>query len=279
LNIGHDCKVLSECFAARALWTLGFPDAASRRMEGALAFAKELGHPQSSVGAAHFACELHQLRGDPMLALSQAREVLRLADEYGLEYWVALGQIDLGWANTELGNIQQGIEQIQRGLAAYEAIGGKLWCPRFIGLLAIALMKAERFEEGYAAVERSLRVATLNGEIFAVPELLRIKGELILKDHKPSDFKSLDRKSAANITDLSATERAVACFDEAIILAKQQRTKSWELRALLSKDAIRVKSVNPIPTLLAELYDSFSEGHDTRDLQDARRHLELSGSS
>jgi hypothetical protein len=47
-----------------------------------------------------------------------------------------------------------------------------------------------------------------------VPELLRMKGELILKDHKPSDVKSLDLNSAASATNLSDTEREVACFDE-----------------------------------------------------------------
>jgi tetratricopeptide (TPR) repeat protein len=67
LNIGHDCKVLSECFAGGALWALGFADAALERIQGALAFAKELSHPQSSVGAAHFACQLHQLRLNPCL--------------------------------------------------------------------------------------------------------------------------------------------------------------------------------------------------------------------
>src|SRR5205807_510180 len=114
LNIGHDCKVLSECLAARALWTLGLPDAALRRMQGALAFARELSHPQSSVGAAHFAAQLHLLRGEPLLAQQHAKEVAKLADEYGLEYWVALGKIDLGWAEVELGNLEVGIEQMQQ---------------------------------------------------------------------------------------------------------------------------------------------------------------------
>ena len=54
VKIGHDCKVVSECFAARALWMVGRPDEPSKRMQWALAFARELSHPQTLVIAQHF---------------------------------------------------------------------------------------------------------------------------------------------------------------------------------------------------------------------------------
>lgn len=260
LNIGHDCKVLSDCFAARALWTLGFPDAALRRMQGVLVFAKELSHPQSSVGAAHFACELHQLRGEPLLAREQAREVLKLAEEYGLEYWVALGKIDLGWAESEIGDIRRGIELIQQGVAGYEMTGAKLWAPRFLGLLAVAMMKAERVEEGLAAITRALTIAGLNGETYAMPELLRVKGELILKNHLMS----------ADSGDGSLIAEARGCFMEAITIAQQQETKSWELRARTSMDRLHTLLRNPDHTGLAGSYNSFTEGHETDDLIQAK---------
>src|SRR5205814_6828402 len=137
---------LTECSVARALWVLGFPDAALGRMQAGLAFARELSHPQSLIGAAHLAFQLYHLRGEPLIARGQASEVVKLADEYGLELWVALGEIDWGCAEAELGNAQQGIEHMQMGLAAYEATGGKLWSPYFMGQLADALAKAGRIE-------------------------------------------------------------------------------------------------------------------------------------
>src|SRR5262249_22712471 len=45
LTIAHDCKIVCECFAARALCALGDADGALRRMQGALDFARELAHP------------------------------------------------------------------------------------------------------------------------------------------------------------------------------------------------------------------------------------------
>jgi tetratricopeptide (TPR) repeat protein len=277
LNIGHDCKVLSECFAARALWTLGFPDVALRRVQGALAFAKELSHPQSSVGAAHFACELHELRGEPLLAQAQAREVLKLAEEYGLEYWVALGKIDLGCADAELGNAKQGIEYLQQGVAGYEATGGKLWIPRFLGLLAVALMKAERVEEGLAAIAKALTIAELNGETYVKPELLRVKGELILKNRGLLRVNDLQRDPPTNGKKISpALADARACFLEAIAMAEEQQSRSWELRARISMDRLGMQQGKLDHARLAETYAWFSEGFETADLRQARALLSAS---
>jgi DNA-binding winged helix-turn-helix (wHTH) protein/tetratricopeptide (TPR) repeat protein len=178
LTIAHDCKVICECFTARALWALGDPDGALERMGQALAFAEELAQPRSRVLTAHFAAQLHQLRGEPLTAQKWAREVARLADEYGMDFWVAFGKIDLGWAKAELGDRQQGIAQIKQGLEAHMATGARLWCPHFLGLLAEQFAKAERMEEALAAIEQGLSLAEETGEHYAMARLQRIKNEL-----------------------------------------------------------------------------------------------------
>lgn len=216
LNIGHDCKVLSECFAGKALWTLGFPDEGLERMQVALDFAKEISHPQSSVGAAHFASQLHQLRGEPLLAQAYAREVLKMADEYGLEYWVALGKIDLGWAEAEMGKAQNGIELMRQGIAAYEAVGGRLWSSYFWGSLADQLLKIEDLEEAGSTILKAITHIEESGERYALAELYRIKGEVMIK-----------------CCDLAS---ARSCFHRALTIAKQQQTKAWEMRAQASID-------------------------------------------
>ena len=268
LNIGHDCKILSECFAGRALWTLGFPDTALSRVQGALAFARELAHPQSSVGAAHFACEVHQLRGEPLLARDLAREVLRLADEYGLEYWVALGKVDLGWADAELGNALLGIEEIQEGMAAYEATGGKLWSPRFLGSYAVALGKVGRFEESLTVIAKAVTCAEQTGEVYAIAELHRIKGELLMKS---SELNHSANKAAR----LEALSEARSCFADAMAIAEQQGARSWALRAALSMHRLDRILGDANPKRLAGIYSSFTEGFEIADLRQARSLLEI----
>lgn len=179
LTIAHDCKVICECFTARALWAVGDADGAVERMQRGLQFAEELAQPRSMVFAAHLASQLHQLRGEPLLAQKWAREVARLADEYGMDFWAAFGNIDLGWAEAELGKRQQGIAQMQQGLEAHMATGAKLWCPYFLGLLAGQFAKAGRLNEARAAISQGLALAEESDERYAIAELERIKGELV----------------------------------------------------------------------------------------------------
>ena len=176
---GQDCKVVCDCFAARALWVLGQLDQAAERMDGALALARELGHPPTLVVAGYSAAQLHQLRGEASLVYERAKEALDLADEYGLEFWLSYGVMELGWADAELGKVQRGIEQMQRGLATYMATGAKLWCPYFLGLLAGQLAKAGLVEEGLTAISKALTLAEETGESYSKAELYRINGELI----------------------------------------------------------------------------------------------------
>ncbi len=185
LTVAHDCKVVSECFAARALWALGDSDGALKRMQSASAFAAELSHPASRVFVAHFAVQLHQMRGEVELAHERSKEVVKLADEYGLDLWQALGNIDLGWAEAATGNAQSGIDQMQRGIKAYMAAGAKLWCPYFLALLADQLGKTGRTEEGLSVVAEALALTRETGETYALSELHRIKNHLLISASSP----------------------------------------------------------------------------------------------
>jgi DNA-binding winged helix-turn-helix (wHTH) protein/predicted ATPase len=266
---GRDCKVLSECSAGKALWALGFPDAAMRRMQVGLDFARQIAHPQSLAYATHFAAQLHQLRGEPRLAQERANEGIRVAEEYYLELWVAFGKIALGWANAELGDVQQGIEQMQQGLTAYEATETKIFYPTFLGSLADQLNKAQRVEEGLAVIAQALTCAEQTEEGYAVAELHRIKGELLLNS---SDLLQTGGR-ASDSSRVSTVAEARACFADAIAIAKRQGTKSWELRAALSMSRLDLMLGNPNSTQLAEIYSSFTEGFDTADLKQTRAQL------
>src|SRR5436305_2532318 len=92
--IGRDCKVMSDCFAALALFALGQAGDAERRMARAMALARELGHPETLIVAGHFAANIHLLRGEVSLVRDRAEEATELADEYGYQLWRAYGLIE-----------------------------------------------------------------------------------------------------------------------------------------------------------------------------------------
>ena len=215
------------------------------------------------------AAQLHQLRGEAPLVQVLAKAAMELADEYGLALWVTYGLIELGWAEAELGDAEGGIEKMQRGLAEYEMTGAKLRSPYFLGLLADQLSRAGRLEEGLAVITRALILAEQTAEGYTLSELHRIKGELFLK--------SSELNHADNLLDDSPRSKllsqARACFADALAVAKQQGTRSLELRAALSMYRLDVMLGNPNTTQVAEIYSSFTEGFETADLKQARTQL------
>jgi DNA-binding winged helix-turn-helix (wHTH) protein/predicted ATPase len=270
--MGRDCKVVCECLAARALWALGYPDRAAEKIASALALARDLAHPQTLMVVGHFAVQLHQLLREPQLAQQHARAVVKLADEYGLEVWACFGNIDLAWSDAELGDAQRGIAQMKRSLEAYEATGARLRCPYFLGLLADELGKAGHVLEGLAAIAKAVTLAERNGERYWLAELHRIKGELIIKHCDLVQQEDVEDGSTSRVNNEISQMllQAEACFAQALAIAKQQGTKSWELRTALSMNRLQVRQGEPTNTHLAELFSSFTEGHETADLRQAK---------
>ena len=76
--------------------------------------------------------------------------------------------------------------------------------------------------------------------------------------------------------DASATADAEACFRKAIEIARVQSAKWWELVATTSLARLLAKQGkrDEARTMLADIYDWFTEGFDTADLKDAKALLD-----
>ncbi len=74
-------------------------------------------------------------------------------------------------------------------------------------------------------------------------------------------------------------EEAEACFLKAIKIAQKQQTKSLELRALISLTRLWRQQGKQAEAhkLLSTIYNWFTEGFDTKDLQEAKALLEEVG--
>jgi predicted ATPase len=108
-----------------------------------------------------------------------------------------------------------------------------------------------------------------------VAELYRMKGELIMKNGDPAPVSQPgDGKGHAGSPKRA---QAQSCFEQALAIAKEQHTKSWELKA-----SMNMYRLDPhrrgLHTQLADIYHSFSEGYDTADLKQARAILEQASS-
>jgi predicted ATPase len=122
------------------------------------------------------------------------------------------------------------------------------------GTVAAALGRAGQIANGLVAIEDAIDHSERIKENWAIPELLRIKGELLLQ-------------SASD-----ASVEAEHFFRQALDLASRQDALSWELRvatslARLWRDQGRYAHA---AVLLQPVYDRFTEGFDTADLKAAK---------
>jgi predicted ATPase len=200
----------------------------------------------------------HQYRRDVQAAQAQAEAAMTLARDQGFPYWLATGTILRGWALVEQGKCAEGLAEIRQGLAAYQTTGSALEWPHFLALLAEAYGKGGQADEGLHALAEALAAVEKTGEQFYEPELYRLKGELVLAlaaDKQPE---------------------AEACFQQALTVARQQEAKLLELRAAMRLGRLwqRQGKRAEARELLAPIYDWFTEGFDTTDLQEAKALLD-----
>jgi tetratricopeptide (TPR) repeat protein len=167
------------------------------------------------------------------------------------------------------------MRELERGLAAYQATGGRLWRGHALGLLAAALARAGRIDEGLDTVAEALLLVGEIGENCPAAELHRLQGELLIM-RAAGDSTSAGVVPARFDKDgLAFVSQAEACFDRALALAREQRARSWELKVAtsLGYSLYRQGKREKARRTIKNAYDWFAEGLDTADLTAARTAL------
>ena len=269
--------VAMPCLAAWALWYLGRPDQSLDRIQKALALARELSEPNGLAHALMFAAILHQLRREDGMAQARAEAAIAVSSEHGLVMYQAIATITRGWALNEQGRTEEAIEQIRQGLAALQATGTELLRPHFLALLGDALREAGQLEEGLRVLEEALETAHRTREGNYRAELYRIKGELLLLQATGRGVsRAATGGKAVFEAEPASVSQAEACFNQSIEIAQHQKAKSWELRAAMSLARLHQNQgkKKEARCLLAQIYETFTEGFDTMDLREAKALLD-----
>ena len=129
----------------------------------------------------------------------------------------------------------------------------------FLAALAEGLAGAGQAVRGLAAVDEALTRSDKSGEHWIFPELLRLKGELVLLQTSPN--------TAAVAEDH---------FQQSLEMARRQGALAWELRTSTSLARLwhRQHKTPQARKLLAPVYRRFTEGFDTADLVTAKALLQ-----
>jgi class 3 adenylate cyclase/predicted ATPase len=248
---GQDIGATALSYLCWALWHLGYVDQAAAVATEATRRADELSHPFTLVYTiCHARGMMDIFRRCPTDVESYAKTVISICTEHDFPFWAAGGRILEGWAMACRGKTDEGIEELDAGLAAWRQTGARLWLPIFLALKAEAHAKAGCSDTALKIIDKALAISDETGERWAVAEVLRIKaGFLQVNGHAAADeIENLLHKSLET--------------------ARGQHALSWQLRAAC--DLVRLwqgqgRDAEAL-TLLQSIYDQFTEGFGTSDL-------------
>ena len=228
MSYGVDVGMLCVTDLALVLWCCGYPDQALRRIQEALSLEHELAHAHSLVLARCWAAWLHQFcRRHEHILQEPTETAITIAAEQGLSFYSGILASVHGWALAKQGSTEEGLAQINQGLALYRTNDIEHIVPYFLALLAETQSNMGRSQEAAQSLSDALALAEKNGEHFFDAELHRLKGELTLQ-------KLSVASNQLSVTNTPPNTEAEACFLKAIGIARQQQAKSLELRATMS---------------------------------------------
>jgi predicted ATPase len=255
---GEEAGVICRSLDAWTLCGLGYLDQALMRSVEAVTLAQQIAHPWSLAFALASMAGCHQLRREGCATQDRAEAALRLATEQGFPYWRAVDSLQRGWALVHQGQVQEGIEQLQEGLQAYQATEAEILRPYWLALLADAYGIMGQPAAGLTVLTEALILVDTTSERWYEAELHRLRGVLLLQQ-------SLDNQAEAE-----------ACFHHALEIARNQQAKSFELRTATSLAKLwqHQDKRQKAHDLLAPVYGWFTEGFDTADLQEAKSLLD-----
>jgi len=255
VRMGFDPRVNALCGQARCHWLRGRCDQAATVASYAIKQAELLDHPVALCIALIWAGSVFLWRGD----WSREEEIIgrlrALATKHSLSPYIAVAAGLTGEVHVQRGQAEIGVQFLRDGLQSVHADRYEMRTGEFLNALAGGLNDSQDRLMAMATIEEASALIKRGGGDLNLAETLRIKGEILASGTDP--------------------QLAEQCFREAIALARRQSALSWELRASCSLARLWLKNgqIEPAARLLSPVYGAFTEGHDTRDLLEARRLL------
>src|SRR4029453_2101453 len=192
----------------------------------------------------------------PELAREHAVEVLQVVEQCNFPIWSALGTCLHGMADAELGRTEEGLAQVNEGIAQYQQMRTPpVFWPQLVAINAGAHALAGKVAEGLVLLDDALELAA-HGYASSIPEFSMLKGDLLM---------------AAGAADADSARWFQGAFDG----AANRGIRMTELRAALRLCRLwRTRGRENADRLLRTVYDTFTEGFATADLTEARGLLE-----
>ncbi|MGY8635215.1 winged helix-turn-helix domain-containing protein [Bradyrhizobium sp. 14AA] len=249
-----DLRISTQYFRARILWLQGFADQAQALAARNIEEGRSNGHALtfcSVLGQA--ACPIAFWSGDFKAAERHGAELLEHTERHAIRLWGLWARAFNAAVMAKRGDIATGLPQLREEL---NHAGDARFLPRFLpllGELAAGFLEADQIDRGLDVIEDVLTRCNDRQELWYLPELIRIKGELMLRSARHSGY-------------------AEARFRQAMDMAARQGARFWELRSATSLARFKIGAGQSADAraVLENVSGSFPEGADIADIRTAR---------
>jgi predicted ATPase/DNA-binding winged helix-turn-helix (wHTH) protein len=246
---------------ARILWSQGHPARAVELARQTVDDAARMDHPVTLCIALIWAVSVLLWTGDIESAEQNIDRFIAHAESRSLAPYLAVGRGVKGELAIRRGDAKGGVESLENCLQELHAARYELLSTTFNISLVQGLAAVGRSAEAMTLIDETIRLTEANGDLFYMPELLRVKGSLLLSLPQPR------------------SDEAEICFEDSLEWSRRQAAVAWELRTAVDLATLWSARghAERARALLRPVFEKFVEGSDTADLKAAQRLLATLG--
>ncbi|OAF10756.1 transcriptional regulator [Bradyrhizobium centrolobii] len=259
LNIGHlgyDDRIVALVALARGLWLTGRPDRAIEAARYTVREAEQVGQPLTLGISLIWTIYVFLWVGDWASAESMIDRLIDHAARHFLGPYHAVGIGQKGELLLRRGDVAGGIDHLRRSQATLYATRHRIMTTVFATALAEGLLSQNQLDEALRTIDAALaQVGDDHGESFDMPEMLRVKGDILARSGNAAEAERYLQKS--------------------LELSRRQCALGWELRGAVSLGHLwrQAGRRGDARALLAPLVARYQEGLQSHDLAIAKELL------
>jgi hypothetical protein len=257
IYLGFEGRSLAGAILARNLWLQGHPAQAAERARQTINDAARMEHALTLSIVLIWGISTFLWIGDLESAEAHLDWLISNSESHSLAPYLEVGRGFRGEVAIRRGHAKDGVESLQDCLRKLHAMPYELLTTPLDIALIQGLAATGRFIEAVTLIDETIKLVEENGDTVYMPELLRLKANLLLSIPTP------------NPSDVEMY------FMQSLDLSHRQGAQAWELRAATDLATLwtnqgRTESAR---ALLQPVFEQFVEGFDTKDLEVAERLL------
>jgi tetratricopeptide (TPR) repeat protein len=209
-----DPGVFSYAETTRTLWAVGRIDDAYAMNERSLALGRSSPDPRTLAFTLLMAGVLYHLLREPALTLQCSVEGIAISDEHGIvleRAWITTAH---GWATTQVGDVDAGVDEMAASLTMRRKLNAILDIPYALTQLAEGYLLQGDIPKARETLLEAIELRERNDDAWFEAEIYRMLGDVTLAEGDSAAAEKFYRKS--------------------LDVSLQQGTRSFELRTSVS---------------------------------------------